>query len=149
MKKIILLVVSTLLALSVAAKPEEQAIEVNQLPSRAQEFVSIYFGEAPVKKAIKLTGEGIAVEAYQVVLTNKVQIEFDMVGLWNKIDAKKKKNLMPRFIYPDKINETLDKNFADKIIKKVENDGFYYSFDFANGDDVIINALGQIMESEK
>jgi hypothetical protein len=55
---------------------------------------------------------------------------------------------MPRFIYPKRVNETIDKQFSDKKIVKVSNDGMEYEFNFKDGSEVTINALGKVVEVE-
>jgi hypothetical protein len=71
-----------------------------------------------------------------------------MVGAWSEITIKNKKAMMPRFIYPKRVNETLDKQYAGMKITKVSNDGMDYEFNFKGGTEVTINALGKVVEVE-
>ena len=111
--------------------------------------MNTYFEGVKVKKVIKTTDAYTFVEEFDVYLSNKTQIEFDMVGAWNEITLKNKKVEMPRFIYPNRVVDTIDNQYADKKIVKVSNDGMEYDIKFKDGSEVTINALGKILEFEK
>lgn len=148
MKKIIALLAAVALAGVAFAEDVETKISQNELPEKAQTFLSTYFTDIKVKKVIKTTDLETAVSEYDVVLADKTMIEFDMVGAWNEITIKNKKAVMPRFIYPKRVNETLDKQYAGMKITKVSNDGMDYEFNFKGGTEVTINALGKVVEVE-
>ena len=56
---------------------------------------------------------------------------------------------MPRFIYTNAVNETLDREFYDQVIDKVENDGVYYEFDFTDKSEAKIKSTGEVLEIER
>ena len=149
MKKIIALFVMALLASAAMANSIEKKIAANELPEKAQNFLATYFEGVKVKKVIKSTDAYNFVEEYDVYLADKTIIEFDMVGAWNEITIKNKKVTMPEFIYPNRVTQTLDQQFAGKRIVKVSNDGMEYEFDFKDGSEVTINALGKVIEFDK
>lgn len=148
MKKIISLIAVFVFAGAMFADDIETKITLTDLPEKAQEFLNTYFEGVKVKKAIKTVDTETYVTEYDVVLANKTMVEFDMVGAWNEITLKNKKVVMPRFIYPKRVNETIDKQFSDKKIVKVSNDGMEYEFNFKDGSEVTINALGKVVEVE-
>ena len=149
MKKIIALLAVALVASMVWAEDLEKKVSLQELPEKAQEFLNTYFEGVKVKKVIKTTDAYTFVEEFDVYLSNKTQIEFDMVGAWNEITLKNKKVEMPRFIYPNRVVDTIDNQYADKKIVKVSNDGMEYEIKFKDGSEVTINALGKILEFEK
>ena len=149
MKKIIALLAVALVASMAWAEDLEKKVSLQELPEKAQEFLNTYFEGVKVKKVIKTTDAYTFVEEYDVYLSNKTQIEFDMVGAWNEITLKNKKVEMPRFIYPNRVVDTIDNQYADKKIVKVSNDGMEYEIKFKDGSEVTINALGKILEFEK
>ncbi len=149
MKKIIALLAVALVASMAWAEDLEKKVSLQELPEKAQEFLNTYFEGVKVKKVIKTTDAYTFVEEYDVYLSNKTQIEFDMVGAWNEITLKNKKVEMPRFIYPNRVVDTIDNQYADKKIVKVSNDGMEYDIKFKDGSEVTINALGKILEFEK
>lgn len=149
MKKIIALLAVALVASMAWAEDLEKKVSLQELPEKAQEFLNTYFEGVKVKKIIKTTDAYTFVEEFDVYLSNKTQIEFDMVGAWNEITLKNKKVEMPRFIYPNRVVDTIDNQYADKKIVKVSNDGMEYEIKFKDGSEVTINALGKILEFEK
>ena len=148
MKKLISLIAVFVCAVAMFADNTETKITANELPEKAQEFLKTYFQDIKVKKILKTVDTETYVMEYDVLLADKTRIEFDMVGAWSEITLKNKKAVMPRFIYPSRVNETIDKQFSDKKIVKVSNDGMEYEFDFKDGSEVIINALGKVLEVE-
>ncbi len=149
MKKIIALFAMALVASMAMAEDIEKKIAASELPEKAQNFLATYFEGVKVKKVIKSTDAYNFVEEYNVYLANKTIIEFDMVGAWNEITIKNKKVTMPEFIYPDRVTRTLDQYYAGQRIVKVSNDGMEYDFDFKDGSEVTINALGKVVEIDK
>ena len=149
MKKIIALLAVALVASMAWAEDLEKKVSLQELPEKAQEFLNTYFEGVKVKKVIKTTDAYTFVEEFDVYLSNKTQIEFDMVGAWNEITLKNKKVEMPRFIYPNRVVDTIDNQYADKKIVKVSNDGMEYEIKFKDGSEVTINALGKILEFKK
>ena len=149
MKKIIALLAVALVASMAWAEDLEKKVSLQELPEKAQEFLNTYFEGVKVKKVIKTTDAYTFVEEFDVYLSNKTQIEFDMVGAWNEITLKNKKVEMPRFIYPNRVVDTIDNQYADKKIVKVSNDGMEYDIKFKDGSEVTINALCKMLEFEK
>lgn len=149
MKKIVALLAVAMFASFAWADDIEKKIALQELPEKAQEFIATYFQGVKVKKVIKTIDANNFIEEFDVYLAGKIQVEFDMVGAWNEISLKSKKTTMPRFIYPTRITDTLDEQFADKRIIKVSNDGMEYEFNFSDGSEVTINALGKVVEFEK
>jgi hypothetical protein len=149
MKKIWLVCASVMVATMAFAADIEKKVSADELPEKARSFISTYFEGVKIKKVIKTIDEFNFVEEFDVVLADKTTLEFDMVGAWNEITLKNKKALMPRFIYPDRVVETIDKQFYDKKIVKASNDGMEYELTFKDGSEVTINALGKIVEFEK
>ena len=72
-----------------------------------------------------------------------------MVGTWSEIDVNHKKDKMPRFICPTPVNETLDREFYDKVIDKIENDGVYYEIEFTDDSEVKIKSTGEVLNFER
>ena len=146
MKKVFLLAISCLFSVICFAKEDGVKISLEELPEKATLFIKDYFPEAKVKSVYKKWDDGV--EEYKVIFKTKTTIEFDMVGAWSEIDVNIKKDKMPRFIYSKDVNETIDREFYDKVIDKVEYDGVYYDFDFADHSEAKIKSTGQVLEFE-
>ncbi|MBR6686957.1 MAG: PepSY-like domain-containing protein [Paludibacteraceae bacterium] len=147
MKKVFLLALASIFSVLCFAKEDGIKILAEQLPEKASLFIKDYFPTAKIKAVYKKWDEGV--EEYKVIFKTKTTIEFDMVGAWSEIDVNAKKDKMPRFIYSNPVNETLDREFFDKTIDKVENDGVYYDFDFTDKSEAKIKTTGQVVEFEQ
>ena len=146
MKKIFLLALTCLFSVMCFAKGDVLKISIDQLPEKATLFIKDFFPESKIKAIYKTWDEGVA--EYKVVFKTKSNIEFDVVGAWSEIEINTKKDKMPRFIYSKDVNETIDREFYDKVIDKVEYDGVYYDFDFADHSEAKIKSTGQVLEFE-
>ena len=147
MRKVFLLFVASLFSLVCFAKGDALKITIEQLPEKAVLFIKDYFPESKIRTIYKSWDEGVA--QYKVIFKTKSSIEFDLVGAWSEIEINTKKDKMPRFIYTNEVNETLDREFYDQIIDKVENDGVYYEFDFKDGSEAKIKRTGEVLSFEK
>ena len=147
MKKIFLLAMACLFSMMCFAKEDGVKISIDQLPEKASLFIKDFFPEAKIKAIYKSWDEGVA--EYKVIFKTKSTIEFDVVGAWSEIDINTKKDVMPRFIYTKEVNETLDREFYDEIIDKVENDGVYYEFEFKGNSEAKIKTTGQVLSFTK
>lgn len=145
MKKIMLVLACVMMAICIQAKDIVAKVTVEELPEKAQKFIKEHFQGVQVKSVMQETDEDGIIE-YTVRLKDKTEIEFDMVGAWNFVLVKKA--AMPRFIVPVKVQNAVDKQFANKIIKKVENDGYSFDFDFSDKTEAEINAQGDVIEVE-
>ncbi|MCQ2360928.1 MAG: PepSY-like domain-containing protein [Paludibacteraceae bacterium] len=144
MKKILFVICATMLTFAAEAKNSELKIEYDQIPEKAQQFVSEFYKDVPVKKVSQKFDDGIA--QYVVYLKDKTVIEFDMVGAWNYVQSPKKKVAVITTFIPAKVKDTLLKRFADKIVYKIATDGFWYEASFSDGSNVKINANGDAAE---
>lgn len=143
MKKLIFVFTALALALTAQAKKDELGIAYEQIPEKAQMFVTEFYKDVPVKRAAQKFDDGIA--EYIVYLKNKTVLEFDMVGAWSEIEVPKGMSISTQFL-PVKVNETLIARFIDKKIYKIENDGYWYEAKFTDGSEVKINANGEIVD---
>ncbi|MCQ2351483.1 MAG: PepSY-like domain-containing protein [Paludibacteraceae bacterium] len=141
MKKVLFIICATMLAFAAEAKNDEMSIEYDQIPAKAQSFVSEYFPNVAVKKATQKFDDGIA--EYTVYLKNKAVVKFDMVGGWNEVEVSKK-SVIPTGFLPKKVSETLNANFDNKSICKMSNDGYVYVIKYSDGFEAKINANGVI-----
>lgn len=147
MKKVFLLAFACLFSLMCFAKEDGVKISLEQLPEKATLFIKDFFPESKIKAVYKDWDEGVV--EYKVIFKTKSTIEFDMIGSWSEIKINTKKDKMPRFIYSKEVNETLDREFYDQIIEKVENDGVYYEFDFKDDLEAKIKTTGEVLSFKK
>ncbi len=144
MKKILFVICATMLAFAAEAKNSELKIAYDQIPEKAQQFVSEFYQNVPVKKTTQKFDDGIA--QYVVYLKDKTVIEFDMVGAWNYVQSPKKNVAIITTFLPTKVNDALLARFADKKVNKIATDGYWYEVSFSNGSNAKINANGDVTE---
>ena len=124
------------------AKNAGVEIPFEQLPMKAQTLVNDCYKGLTVKKVMQKTTDGLTV--YEVRMSDKTIIEFDMVGAWNCI--KSKKSDIPNSVYPRKLKKTIDNDFVGKRGKYAENDGLNYTIQFKDGSSAKFNAIGDVIE---
>lgn len=128
------------------AKNVGNVIPFEQLPMKAQNLVNEVYKGLEVKNVSQKDKDGLTV--YEVKLSDKTVIEFDMVGAWNYI--KSKKSDIPNSVYPKKLQKTMDTEFIGKRVKYAETDGLNYNVQFKDGTNAKLNAIGDVLEvSEK
>lgn len=147
MKKVFLMALACVVSTLCFAKEDGVKITLDELPEKATLFIKDYFPTNKVKAVYKKWDEGVV--EYKVIFKTKTTIEFDMVGSWSEIDINTKKEKMPRFIYTNQVNDTLDRDFYDQEIDKVENDGVYYEFEFTDKSEAKIKSTGEVKSFEK
>ena len=125
------------------AMDKQMKITQNDLPVKAQEFLTNHFAQSVVKKVVKSTADD-GVEVFFVTFKDKTRIEFDMVGAWSVITVKK--DSVSDEVMPVRIRSVLRTNYAGKNIKMADNDGVHFHFVFDDKSEVRVNIFGEIME---
>ena len=145
MKRIVTVLCSMLLLCGmVSAKDKQVKISQTELPEKSQAFIANHFAQSLVKGVLKSTADN-GVETYFVTFKDKTVIEFDMVGAWSSITAKKSQ--ISDVVAPVRIRTVLRERYAGKNIVKTDNDGLRYHFVFDDKSEVRINAFGEIMDN--
>ncbi len=109
---------------------QDRAINPNQLPKTAKNFLGIHFKGIPVNSAIE-DREIYGVDEYKVYLTNGMKMEFDSNGNWKEVDGKHQK--LPYGFIPVSIRNYSTKNFPNTYIIKIEKKRWSYKAELSNG----------------
>lgn len=94
--------------------------DVNQLPLTARNFINQYFTKPQVAH-IKIETDILKNKKYEVLLTNRTEIEFNSEGNWTEVDCKK--NAVPAALIPVSVKEYVRQNFPRESITKIERKG--------------------------
>ena len=94
--------------------------DVNQLPLTARNFINQYFTKPQVAH-IKIETDILKNKTYEVLLTNRTEIEFNSEGNWTEVDCKK--NAVPAALIPVSVKEYVQQNFPRESITKIERKG--------------------------
>lgn len=140
MKKLIL---SLLLAVFCVQMPlfadTEIPIEKSQLPERTQKFLDEHFPNIDVSH-IKAEKSLFGIVAYEVILTNGFDLDFDKKGEWKEIDGDKLE--VPASIVPEKIRKSVESKFPGKKIVQIKKERRYYEIEISDGEDLIYTLDG-------
>lgn len=87
-----------------------------QLPLTARNFINRYFTKPHISH-IKIEHEFLQTK-YEVLLTDRTEIDFDGNGNWLEVDCKR--NAVPVALVPEYVKLYMQTNFPHEIITKIE-----------------------------
>ncbi len=127
--------------LTVSAQGTKQVISLNELPTKAQEFIKKHFNSQKAVSIIKDTENLLDVE-YKTIYNNMV-ISFDSKGEWEEVDGKR--NAIPTTFIPQEIVNHIQKSFPDNNIVKIEKGKRKYEVEISNGLDLEFTKAGAFL----
>ncbi len=117
----------------------EVPIEKSQLPKRTQKFLDEHFPNIVVSH-IKAEKNLFGIVAYEVILTNGFDMDFDKKGEWTEIDGGKQE--VPSAIIPEKIRKSVAERFSGKKITQIKKERKTYEIELSDGEDLIYTHNG-------
>lgn len=120
MKKVVSLLVLALVALQFVWAGDVITQDPKQLPASARAFIAKYFSQAEISH-IKIDSELMKGKTYDVLLTDRTELEFDSKGNWTEIDCQKR--AVPSELIPAGVKQYVETNFPREIITKIERKG--------------------------
>ena len=117
MKKILSMFVLAIAAVQFAFAGDVITQDVKQLPLTARNFINQYFSNPQVSH-IKIETNILQSKKYEVLLTDRTEIDFDSNGNWTEVDCKKV--AVPGALIPVSVKEYVKTNFPQEIITKIE-----------------------------
>lgn len=139
MKKMILLTVSLFMGLGAIFAGHDRPIKVEQLPEKAQKFLTTYWTDVKVLKA-EMDKDGLEV-AYDVYLENKTKIEFDKRGEWKEI--KSPVTEIPKGVIMQNILDYVANNYSGSRIEKIKREHHHYEVELTNDIELKFNKKGE------
>ena len=139
MKKMILLTVSLFMGLGTIFAGHDRPIKVEQLPEKAQKFLTTYWTDVKVLKA-EMDKDGLEV-AYDVYLENKTKIEFDKRGEWKEI--KSPMTEIPKGVIMQNILDYVANNYSGNSIEKIKREHHHYEVELTNDIELKFNKKGE------
>ncbi|KPE51351.1 PepSY-like domain-containing protein [Chryseobacterium indologenes] len=118
---------------------QDRAINANQLPKTAKNFLASNFKGVAVGSAIEDRAI-YGVDEYKVYLANGMKVEFDSSGNWKEVDGKHQK--LPYGFIPVSIRNYASKNFPNTYIVKIEKERWSYKAELSNGLDLEFDRNG-------
>lgn len=142
MKKIYSLLAMMLVAVQFAFAGDVITQDPNQLPAAARSFLNDYFGTVQISH-IKIESELIGGKKYEVLLTDRTEIDFDSKGIWTEVDCKKK--AVPSALVPTYAKEYVKTNFPHEIITKIERHRGHVEVELGNDYSLKFNKKGKFI----
>ncbi|WP_300729150.1 PepSY-like domain-containing protein [uncultured Bacteroides sp.] len=128
MKKLIFLLVCIFSIHTMAFADNEKPIQIGQLPTKAQQFITKYFGKHKV--ALAKVESSMFYKSYDVIFTNGEKLEFDKNGEWTEVKCEK--SAVPQNVVPPQIRKFVRENYPDAKILKIERDSKEYEVKLSN-----------------
>ena len=116
-----------------------------QLPVPIQTFVQQNFPGQTVtfaQKDLELTGW-----KYEVFLADGTHIDFDTDDMWDKIECPLT-TPVPTALIPPPVAATIQANYPDAMITKIDKERNGFEVDLANGLELKFNKQGAIVEMD-
>ena len=128
MKKLVFLLVCVFAMSSVALADNDKPIQVGQLPTKAQTFLTTYFKSHKV--ALAKQESDLFYKTYDVIFTNGEKVEFDKSGEWTEVKCPQSE--VPSKIVPAAIRDYVKTNYPDAKILRIERDRKGYEVKLSN-----------------
>lgn len=133
---------TTILALMVSAicfaDSEFNYIPVERLPQSAKAFVKEEFPDAVIVSAER------EFDAFECMLDNGIEIEFDLKGVWLKIDGYVR-TALPASVIPVNINKYVKDNYPEFDVTMIEKGRYGYKVELSNNLDLKFNHHGKFI----
>ena len=116
-----------------------------QLPAPIQSFVQQYFPGQTItfaQKDLELTGW-----KYEIFLADGTHIDFDTDDMWDKIECPLT-NPVPTALIPPPVASTIQANYPDAMITKIDKERNGFEVDLANGLELKFNKQGAIVDMD-
>ena len=137
MKKVLSILVLALVAVQLAF-----AGDVKQLPLTARNFINRYFTDPQISH-IKIETGILGSKSYEVLLTDRTEIDFDSNGNWTDVDCKKA--AVPEALIPVSVKEYVKTNFPQEVITKIERRRSGVEVELANDYSLKFNSKGKFV----
>ena len=118
MKKIFIALTCVFTLVTSACADNYQPINRDQLPEKAQTFLSTYFPESKVSLIRKEID--VMELSYDVIFTDGCKVEFDRKGSWTEVDCLT--HPVPAGIVPEAINNVVGTHYPEAKVTKIERD---------------------------
>ena len=135
MKKLFLAVVAMFAMSTLVMADNDKPVTVNQLPAKAQTFLTTYFKDAKVALATQETE--LFSKSYDVVFNNGDKVEFDKSGEWTEVRCRL--TGVPAELVPAPIAEYVKNMYPDTQILQIERDTRGYEIKLSNRLEITFN----------
>lgn len=120
----------------------DRPIQVGQLPTKAQAFITKYFRNHKV--ALAKMESGLFYKSYNVIFTNGDKLEFDRSGNWTEIQCERSE--VPVGAVPAEIRAYVEEYYPGAKILQIERDGKEYEVELSNHWEITFDRRFQVID---
>ena len=142
MKDLFVLLVCVFTFSTAALADSDKPIQIGQLPTPAQTFITTHFSKHKVALA-KMESDMLS-KNYEVIFTNGDKVEFDRTGGWTEVKCTR--NPVPEAIVPAAIRDYVKTNYPDAEILKIERSKKEYEVKLSNRWEIKFNNQMQVID---
>jgi hypothetical protein len=142
MKKLFLSLVIAMLAVTPMLADNDKMITREELPKKAQLFLTKHFAGVEVLYAKAERDMGI-VTSYDVVLDGNMKVEFNRSGEWTNVDCEHSK--VPNSILPQGVLDYVSNKFAKSYVVEIERGLMGYDVKLSNDLDLDFDKNGKFL----
>lgn len=145
MKKVLSILVLALVAVQFAFAGDVITRDAKQLPLAARNFINQYFTKPQISH-IKIETGMLGSKKYEVLLTDRTEIDFDGNGNWIEVDCRK--TAVPEALVPASVKEYVRTNFPQEIITKIERERNGVEVELSNDYSLKFNSKGKFVSMD-
>lgn len=142
MKRTMLIFACVITLVTSACADNYQPITRDQLPQKAQTFLSTFFSESKaslMRKDFDVTGI-----SYDVIFTDGCKVEFDSKGNWTEVDCIN--HPIPEGIVPAAIENVVKTQYPNAHVVQIEIDRREYDVKLSNRVELTFNKKMQMID---
>lgn len=142
MKKTLVILATLLICgLTLRAENMHRIITFEELPLKAQEFVTTYFSSQTIR-FVRMEVEVTKTE-YTVRFENGMEIEFNSNGDWDEVESHAE--CLPKGFLDENILNYLNQHHPDCCLHEVARGRHKFEIELANGLEIIFNKNGEFL----
>lgn len=142
MKKTLILLLTLLISgLSLSADEIHRIITFEELPTKAQEFVTTYFPGQSIR-FVRMEIDVTKTE-YTVRFENGMEIEFNGNGDWDEVESHAE--CLPSGFLPESILDYLSQRHPNACLNEISRGRHKYEIELADGLELIFNKNGEFL----
>ena len=141
MKKALLILITLFNAFALHAEDAHRIITFEELPIKAQKFVTTYFSSQTIR-FVRMEIEVTKTE-YTVRFENGMEIEFNSNGDWEEVESHSE--CLPSGFLSEMILNFLNKNHPNYCLNEIARDRHKIEVELANGLEIVFNKSGEFL----
>lgn len=126
-----------------SAADRERPTTVDKLPAAAQQFLKTHFNGLQVAYAVE--DPGFFGSEYEVVYTDRTQVDFESNGEWSSVERKYEP--VPEAIIPEEIRKYFAQiSLPNAYIAKIDRDKYAWEVELSDGTEVKFDRQFRVIE---